>query len=61
MTSLRHLKGTEETFGKISVTDDFTVTERQKIKDFAEKAREQSKQDISRVFKVRGDPKTGFE
>ena len=60
MNNLRRLKGTEEKFGKISVTDDYTVTERQKIKDFTEKAREQSKQDNTRVFKVRGDPKNGL-
>ena len=60
MDNLRKLKGTENKFGKISVTDDYTVTERQKIKDFTEKAREQSKQDSTRVFKVRGDPKNGL-
>ena len=60
MNNLNRLKGTVELFGKISVTDDYTVTERQKIRDFTEKAREQSKQDNSRVFKVRGDPKNGL-
>lgn len=60
MNNLRKLKGTGEKFGKISVTDDYTVTERQKIKDFTEKAREQSKEDNTRVFKVRGDPKNGL-
>ena len=60
MTSLGCLKGTEEDFGKISVTDDYTAIERQKIKDFADKVREQSKKDNTRVFKVRGDPKNGL-
>ena len=45
MGNLRKLKGTEETFGKIRVTDDYTVTERKQI------------QDTSQVFKVHGDPK----
>ena len=60
MDSLRKLKGTEETFGKLSVTDDYTVTERKQIQEFVKKAREQGKQDTSQVFKVRGDPKNGL-
>ena len=60
MTNLRKLKGTEEVFGKISATDDYTATERKQIQDFVKKAREQGKQDTSQVFKVRGDPKNGL-
>ena len=61
MGRLNRLKDTVENFGKISVTDDYTATERKEIQDFAKKAREQSKQDPSRVFKVRGDPKNGLK
>ena len=60
MANLRRLKNTEGTFGKISVTEDYTSTERQKIREFSERAREQCQQDPSRVFKVRGDPKNGL-
>ena len=60
MSNLRKLKGTEEVFGKISVTDDYTSSERELIKQFTDKAREQGRQDPSRVFKVRGDPKNGL-
>ena len=60
MANVRRLKDTAETFGKISVTDDYTATERQQIQDFVKKAREQGAQDTSRVFKVRGDPKNGL-
>ena len=45
MANLRRLKGTEEQFGKISVTDDYTNSDREKIKDFANRARELAKND----------------
>ena len=60
MSSLGLLKGTEEIFGKISVTDDYTVSEREKLREFSAKAKEQEKNDPTRVFKVRGDPKNGL-
>ena len=44
----------------VSITDDYTATERQLIKDFVNKAREQGRQDASKIFKVRGDPKNGL-
>lgn len=60
MSNLRLLKDTVDTFGKISVTDDYTSIERQNIKNFSERAREQGRKDPSRVYKVRGDPKNGL-
>ena len=60
MKSLNLLKNTEDFFGKISITDDYTATERQLIKDFVNKARDQGRKDTSRIFKVRGDPKNGL-
>ena len=60
MGNLRRLKDTEDQFGKISITDDYSSTEREKIKEFSDRAREQGKADPTRVFKVRGDPKNGL-
>ena len=60
MANLRRLKGTEGEFGKISVTSDYTSTEREKIREFMTKATLQSEQDPARVYKVRGDPKNGL-
>ena len=60
MANLRRLKGSEEDFGKISVTDDYTASEREMIKDFSDRAKEQSKKDPTREFKIRGDPKNGL-
>jgi hypothetical protein len=60
MANLKRLKGSEEEFGKISVTDDYTASEREMIKDFSDRAKEQGKKDPTRVFKIRGDPKNGL-
>ena len=60
MTNLRKLKGTEDEFGKISVTEDYTKTEREEIRKFTIKAKEQQQNDSTRVYKVRGDPKNGL-
>ena len=59
MGNLRKLKGTEDEFGKISVTHDYSSTDREKIREFATKARLQGQQDPTRVYKVRGTQKTG--
>ena len=61
MGNLRQLKGTEERFGRISVTDDYTKSERDEIKSWVEKAREKTAQDPHKTYKVRGDPKTGSD
>ena len=60
MANLKKLKGTEEEFGKISVTRDYSSTEREKIRDYAAKAKAQGEQDPTRIYKVRGDPKNGL-
>lgn len=60
MENLRKLKGTEYLFGKISITDDYTKTERELIKQKVDEAKEKSKNDSTRIFKVRGTPKTGL-
>ena len=60
MSSLRKLKGTEDDFGKISITEDFTQTEREKIREWNVKAKAKSDQDAEYTYKVRGDPKNGL-
>ena len=61
MSNIRRLKGTEEEFGKISVTDDFTALEREKLREYSIKAKDHGEKDPTRVFKVRGDPKNGLQ
>ena len=60
MANLRMLKGMEEEFGKISVTDDYTSTDREMIKAKVEEAKELGKKNPKRIYKVRGDPKNGL-
>ena len=60
MNNLYKLKGTDEYFGKISVTEDYTQTEREKIRKWNIKAKTKSAQDAEYNYKVRGDPKNGL-
>ena len=41
MANLSHLKGLNDAFGNISVSNDYTIEERDKIKQWVQKAREQ--------------------
>ena len=60
MANLRRLKGTTEEFGKISITEDYTVSQREQIKKFALLAKEKNNESGDFVYKVRGDPKNGL-
>ena len=62
MENLKELKG-QESFRGISVTDDYTITERQMIKNQSEKAKEQNNKEPPNsryVWRVRGTPKNGL-
>ena len=61
MSRLNRLKDTEEEFGKISITEDYTQTEREMIKTWSAKAREKTAADKEYTYKVRGDPKNGLK
>ena len=61
MNNLSRLKGTEDDFGRISITDDYTETEREEIKSWVEKAKGMSEKDEQNVYKVRGTPKNGLK
>ena len=60
ISNLSKLKGSEEEFGKISITSDYTKSERDEIKAMSEKAKAQTEASDDRIFKVRGDPKNGL-
>ena len=60
MGNLKRLKGTEDDFGKISVSDDYTASEREEIKTWVQKAKDKTALDSDRIYKVRGDPKNGL-
>ena len=50
MTNLRKLKGTEDEFGKIRVTDNYTNEEREQIKTWVKRAEEKSSEDPLNVL-----------
>ena len=60
MGNLEELKSTDDRFGKICVTDDYTNAEREEIKLWVQKAKEKSAVDPDKIYKVRGDPKNGL-
>ena len=60
MANLNKLRGTEDEFGKISITCDYTKTERDEIKNMLDKAKEKTAKDNNYIYKVRGDPKNGL-
>ena len=63
MANLRNLKD-KDSFRGISVTDDYTVAERQIIKEYADKAKAKNDQESSEskhVWRVRGTPKNGLQ
>ena len=55
MKNLSKLRGTIDEFGKIGVTDDYTQTERAKLKKWNEDAKAKGQNDDQYVYKVRGD------
>ena len=62
MENLKELKG-QESFRGISITDDYTLDERQMIKEYSEKAKENNKKEPEHsryVWHVRGSPKNGL-
>ena len=60
MANLRKLKGTEEEFGKIRVTHDYTNNERDLIRRTIKVAEEKSEGNTEQVYRVSGDPKNGL-
>ena len=62
MKRLSNLKKAEEQFNKISITDDYTLEERQEIKKYVEEAQKKNKTETGNFYwRVRGSPKTGLE
>ena len=60
MSNLCKLKGSEREFGKISITDDYTASEREQIRKFSQLAKEKTETTEGKLFKVRGTPKNGL-
>ena len=54
------LKGTEEEFGRISITEDYIQNEREEIKKYVTEARKKTEEDPNNIYMVRGTPKNGL-
>ena len=59
MSRLVNLKNAEEIYHKISVRDDYTIEEREMIKEWVKKAAQKNKEN-TQSWKVRGTPKNGL-
>ena len=63
MMNLQNLKGKTEYKG-VSITEDYTVTERKLLQDWREKAKAKNDSegpDSNYIWRVRGTPKNGLE
>ena len=63
MSNLYNLKQAPDDFKSISVTDDYTLEERQAIKDMVTEAKNKTENEGAGqyVWRVRGTPKNGLE
>ena len=64
MLRLPNLQTAEDQFKKVSVTDDYTVEEREEIRKYvqdAKAANEKEPPDSKYIWKDRGDPKNGLQ
>ena len=64
MSRLSNLKGADDKFSKISVTDDYTPDEREEIRRFVDDAKTANANegaDSRYIWKIRGDPKNGLQ
>ena len=63
MKNLYKLKNAHVEFKTISITDDYTLEERQSIKDMVQKAKTKTENEGAGqyVWRVRGTPKNGLE
>ena len=60
MARLGNLKNAEEAFRKISIREDYTIEEREMVRDMVKKAAEKNDAENKQEWKVRGTPKTGL-
>ena len=60
MSRLCNLKDAEEVYRTVSVRDDYTIEERQLIREWLTKAEEKNKEENTQAWRVRGTPKNGL-
>merc|ERR1712096_137933 len=57
MSRLVNLKNAEEIYRNLSVRDDYTIEERELIKEWVKKAEQKNKEEDTQEWRVRGTPK----
>ena len=60
MSRLGNLKNAEEIFRKVSVRDDYTIEEREMVREWVKKAADKNTAENTQSWKVRGTPKKGL-
>jgi hypothetical protein len=60
MSRLGNLKNADEVFRKLSVREDYTIKERELIREWVNKAERKNVEENTKAWKVRGTPKNGL-
>ena len=60
MSRFSNLKNAEDVYRRLSVRDDYTIEERDMIREWVKKAEEKNKAENTQAWKVRGNPKNGL-
>ena len=60
MARLGNLKNAEDDFRKVSIRDDYTLEEREMVREFVKKAEAKNSAENTQEWKVRGTPKKGL-
>ena len=60
MSRLGNLRNAEEIYRKLSVRDDYTMEERDMVREWVKKAAEKNAAEKTQDWKVRGTPKNGL-
>ena len=60
MSKLCNLKNAEDVYRNVSVRDDYTIEEREIIKEWVKKAEQKNNEENTNTWKVRGTPKNGL-
>ena len=60
MSRLINLKDADEVYKKLSVRDDYTIEERELVREWSRKAAKKNEEEHTNEWKVRGTPKNGL-
>ena len=60
MARLANLRNADDKYKRISIKEDYSWEERQRIREWVSKAEEKNKEEQTSDWKVRGNPKNGM-